>query len=98
MGIGNDGKSSQPSFSAPVEPMEMDLEERMDALYGAVSRTVAGVESANHCLNRLEALVVQMCRDIRVMKQTIETIEERTAQIPAIKELLVEALTVSRSH
>jgi hypothetical protein len=94
----NGGKDSQPSIPSPkVVEMKVEvgetLEERMDVLQGMLGRTIVRVESLGEFLDRQDGQITGLRKEVVSVKQTLKVIEASVAEIPAIKELLVEALT-----
>jgi hypothetical protein len=94
----NGGKDSQPSIPSPkVVEMEAEvgetLEERMDVLQGMLGRAIVRVESLGRFLDRQDNQITELHKEVISMKQILKVVEARVAEIPAIKELLVEALT-----
>jgi ABC-type antimicrobial peptide transport system permease subunit len=91
---GNGGKYSQPSLPAVCPSLDttVDLEERIEAIEGLVRTTIVKQEVIRNSLERLERKLETTHRDILSLRSSVEVIEQRTADIPAIKKLLIEAL------
>jgi hypothetical protein len=88
----NGKKVSTATYGIQEIVTEEASEDRIEILVGILGHAAAKLEHLNRCFDRLENKVMAMRKDVVALRQTIEVIEGQTSGIPAIKELLLEAL------